>query len=431
MKGCLRLVSRAAAAGAASRLTRRALVLAAVCAATALAAGCAAPKPVVEGKGLSLMRAATEIQASLTQMDEAAKMAAERLGPAGLSGDEARRALRDLNRACPMAVDVIIATAEGRVVMVEPASAAKAEGADISAQPHFVALRKSRQPMLSPAFRSVEGPQAVALQYPVFAPRGDFIGVVSVLFRPQAIIAPALSPMLDTLPVDAWAVQSDGLLLFDPDTEEIGRNIIKDTVYQHIPGLVTATKKIVQTRSGLDEYDYVGRGLKGPARIRASWETVGVLGTEWRIVVTRNMVGEGAANRRQLSHLGLLPEDKALAELARAPELANALAAGDKAKAMPLFTRLFQDVPGLFTVQWVDASGVCRFGYPDHNSFTNRDLKENPTPDRMAILNAIERRAPATFKLVLPEGGEGLLRMEPVNKSGEYLGAIYTIRLTQ
>jgi len=79
----------------------------------------------------------------------------------------------------------------------------------------------------------------------------------------------------------------------------------------------------------------------------------------------------------------------------------------------------------------VDAAGMCRFGYPAHNALTNRDLKENPTPDRMAILNAVEKRSPATFKLVLPESGEGLLRLEPVFKGNEYVGAIYTIRVTQ
>ncbi|HRU05118.1 MAG TPA: cache domain-containing protein [Candidatus Brocadiia bacterium] len=429
MKGWLHLNSQKAPVGAASRIARRTLVLSALLA--ALAGGCAAPKPQVEGKGLSLVRAAAEIQATLSQMDEGAKKAALRMGVTGITGDEARRVLKELHKACPMAVDVVTADAEGRVTMVEPATAAKIQGADISSQPHFAALRKTRQPMLSMAFRSVEGPQAVALQYPVFATRGDFIGVVSVLFRPQAIIGPAVSEMLEALPVDVWAVQSDGVLLFDPDTEEIGRNILKDKVYAQIPGLVSATKKIVASRSGFEEYDYVGRGIRGSARIRASWQTVGVLGAEWRLVVTRNVLGEGAANRRQLSHLGLLPEDKALAALAGSPDMASALAEASQQKAMPLFARLFQDVPGLFVVQWVDAAGMCRFGYPAHNALTNRDLKENPTPDRMAILNAVEKRSPATFKLVLPESGEGLLRLEPVFKGNEYVGAIYTIRVTQ
>jgi hypothetical protein len=168
-----------------------------------------------------LLRAREALTAHLNQTDADCAQAAERLGRTGLTGQGAREVLAGLCAAYPEAVDCAAVDLKGRMVTVEPAAWRIAEGADISSQEQVIALRNTRKPILSRLFRSVEGFEAVDLEYPVFSPQQGFIGSLSMLIRPEPLLERVLGEERDVIRV----IQEDGCILFSPDKTEIGRTL--------------------------------------------------------------------------------------------------------------------------------------------------------------------------------------------------------------
>ena len=114
------------------------------------------------------------------------------------------------------------------MVAVEPEAYQEYEGLNISDQDHVIRLQETQAPVLSLAFRAVEGFDAAALQWPIFAPDGELSGSVSMLIRPGSLLATLIAPQVQGFPIDVWVMQPDGLVLYDPDVEEIGRNLFTD-----------------------------------------------------------------------------------------------------------------------------------------------------------------------------------------------------------
>ena len=68
--------------------------------------------------------------------------------------------------------------------------------------------------------------------------------------------------------------------------------LFDDPLYKSFPELLSLGKIIAQKKSGSGNYEFLGRDLKRPVKKDAYWATVGVLGTEWRLVVTHNVSEE-------------------------------------------------------------------------------------------------------------------------------------------
>jgi len=166
-----------------------------------------------------LLRAREALTDHLNRVDADCAVAAKRLGQAGLIGKGARRILNDLCAARPEAVDCAAVDLKGRMVTVEPAAWRSAEGADISSQEQIIQLQKTRKPVLSRLFKSVEGFDAVDLEYPVFSAQKELIGSVSMLIRPERL----LERVLAGTKADIRVIQADGRILFSRDRTEIGK----------------------------------------------------------------------------------------------------------------------------------------------------------------------------------------------------------------
>ena len=259
-----------------------------------------------------LIKLQQAIQEVLDRMDEDLNITAEKLSHAGLYGAETRTILNDLCQKHPYVVDCCTVDPAGTMVVVEPRAYQEFEGSDISQQEQVVRLHQTQQPVLSHAFRAVEGFDAVDLQWPVFSPNDEMIGSVSMLILPESLLATCITPEVTGFPVDVWVMQKDGRILYDPDAEEIGRNLFEDPIYQPFAQLLALGERIAAERSGFGNYEFFGSGFSAPVKKNASWVTVGLHGTEWRLVVTHVVVGDSSAATRGLSELGLLSTDEAL-----------------------------------------------------------------------------------------------------------------------
>jgi ketosteroid isomerase-like protein len=232
----------------------------------------------------------------LNVMDAELARTASELSKTGVSGPEARKALHDLCKSTAYAVDCATVDGKGKMVIVEPKAYQKFEGSDISAQDQIKRLHRTGKPVFSDVFTSVEGFEAADLEYPVFSQKNEVLGSVSVLMKPEALLSKVIAGETGkAAPLEVWAMQTDGRILYDPDRREIGKLLFRDALYKPYPELLSLGERIAKERNGHGSYRFPGRGSDKPVTKEAFWTTVGLHGAEWRIVASRVVESPGQA----------------------------------------------------------------------------------------------------------------------------------------
>lgn len=367
----------------------------------------------------------------LADLERDLRRTAAALARIDLRGSNARSLVRELGEAYPFIVDCATVDERGVLLVVEPAMFSSSEGADVAAQEHIKRLRETKRPVVSALFRAVECVNACVIAYPIVTKDGVFRGAVSLLIRPEALFSRITAPRVAGVPVDVWVMQTDGVILYDPDREEVGRTLTADPVYEPFPELVAAARTIAGAPNGAVTFSFRSPSMKTAAQLEAQWETVDALGTSWRVVLTRSEKGRSSAARRSLSHLGLVSCEDALRALARSAALQDALSRGEKAKTLEMFKSLRDAHPWLYAVQWADEYNISRFGYPPENSLSNYDLAAPEAVSSAKTLEALKARRESFYEEKLMEGRTGKFHVVPVSRGGRPLGAIYTIELKE
>jgi basic membrane protein A and related proteins len=95
-----------------------------------------------------------------------------------------------------------------------------------------------------------------------------------------------IAPIAAHLPVDIFLMQPDGLMIYDVDPDQIGRNVFHDPLYQPFPELLALAKKVAVNKKGTGVYRFYQEGSDAPVIKKAYWKTIGRHGAEWRIVIT-------------------------------------------------------------------------------------------------------------------------------------------------
>ncbi len=372
-----------------------------------------------------------EITSELNKIDQDLAGLARRLSEEDLKAAMKRTMLTDLCRSYPYAVDCAVVDRNGKMVLVEPEEYAKFEGSDISKQEQVIRIRESKKPVLSTVIKAVEGFDAVDLEQPIFSSQGELAGSVSVLIRPETMLAAIISPVVQGMPVDVWLMQKDGRIIYDPDEAEVGRMLFDDPMYKPYPQLLALGTLIARERSGTGSYEFLGTGLKKPVMKDAYWTTVGLHGAEWRLVVIHVRAGHALSSGEDLEKLGKVSYDDALRTLSENAVMKKAMSGNDQTKIRDIFRRFYSAHSGLYSVQWLDAEGMNRYGYPEENSLINFDAKTLKTASSKPLLQALSSRKETTFDCPLMEGKTGTFFTVPVYEGRNYLGMIYTIRLKE
>ncbi len=347
-----------------------------------------------------------EIMTELNKMDgDLAKTAKSLAEKDFLKKSGTRKMLAGLCRSHPYAVGCAVVDREGRMVLVEPKGYAGFAGWDISAQEQVMRLWNLKKPVLSNVFKAVEGFEAADLQFPIFSSQGEFMGSVSLLFRPESLFSQVLTPVLHGMPVEAFAMQTDGRILYDEDKNEIGHMLFADPMYKPFPQLLALGSLISREKTGAGSYDYMQKGSEKVVKKDAHWITIGLHGTEWRLVVMHVRAGRSISS-------GTYPEgtgtsDNALRTLAENPELKNALSGKDIASIQNIFREFYWAHDGLYSIQWIDPQGINRYGYPEENSLINSDMKNSKTPSAKTMLRALSGKKESSFESPLMEGKTG------------------------
>ena len=223
-----------------------------------------------------------DINSTLSEIDKDLKGAAKGLSNLDFKGDDARKILNGLCKFRPYVVDCSIVNADGVKIAVEPEEYRKYESADRSSLPNVIKLLKDKKPILSDVYESAEGVNAVSMGYPIFSDKGELLGAVRMLIKHELF----LKPLADGKACKIWVMQPNGLIIYDPDPEEVGRNIFTDPLYKPFEDLVSFSKTVALSSNGAGSYDFYAGGLTDKTLVKkvAVWDTVGLYGTEWRVV---------------------------------------------------------------------------------------------------------------------------------------------------
>ena len=131
---------------------------------------------------------------------------------------------------------------------------------------------------LGPYGQLAEGFQGVALGYPVTDANRTAVGGVSVAMRPELLLQGPADAARGGRPLALFAVQTDGTILYADDPALIGRQMSRPGT-----GLAGLAAEITETRSGVASH----RPANAGADRTVAWTTVGLHGTEWRLVVSQ------------------------------------------------------------------------------------------------------------------------------------------------
>jgi hypothetical protein len=255
---------------------------------TVTAAGCAGPV-----KNLKQMKSATEnlqsiIQSKLLNLDNAVADAAEKIAKSGLQGEETRGILNGLCRKYPYLTDCSTSDPLGKMITVAPEAYRRYEGTDTAttdaSKKFFADFAQNKKPMLSNVFRAVESIDAVVLVRPVITENGELLGMVSALFKPGDLLDGTIAPAAEVRAMKVNVAQTDGLTIYCSNGLETGKNLLTDPRYTAYPELEAMGKKMVVQQTGSAEYTFISDTTGQPVTKTAFWTTVGLHGTEWRLV---------------------------------------------------------------------------------------------------------------------------------------------------
>ncbi|MFO7602003.1 MAG: hypothetical protein R6X27_19665, partial [Candidatus Desulfacyla sp.] len=360
-------------------------------------------KPFPAETPLILKTAAEAIRVQLEILDQDLAEAARRLSGVDLKSDAARNVIRRLQaRSADIVIDTCTVSPQGIMLLVEPAPFRSFEGTDISSQEQVRKLLSTRKPVISHIFRTVEGVAAVDMEHPVIGSDGKFLGSVSAIFQPWVLIGKSVQDLLAGIPVEIWAMQPDGRILYDADRHEVGRILFSDPGYQPFPELLRLGRRIAAEPEGSGTYSYFKTGTRHRVRKDAWWVSITLHGMAWRLV----SVHPSSAGAVTASADAVPFSKDALHALALEPGLIQALARGNQESALLWFQQAVITHTGIYNLSFIDANAVSRFGYPRDNSLSNVDLREQADAVSAVIVKAIENENELRYSGPLIEGGQ-------------------------
>ena len=207
------------------------------------------------------------------------------LSTAGLSGQKADAILAKNLLRYPWAISSLVISRDGIVMTAVPGNYAGMVGTNLSWQPQFQKMNAARGPTVSGVFRMVEGFTGISQSYPVFSSSGEYLGYTDITYAPDVFLGRYIDGVTSQTAYDVWVAQTDGTVIYDTHKEEIGTNLFSDPTYAD-PALQEIFTRIVKEPAGSGKYTFHDRNWNRNVTKTAVWDTAGIDGSEWRVVVT-------------------------------------------------------------------------------------------------------------------------------------------------
>lgn len=229
------------------------------------------------------------VTGNLTAIDRAAAETAAGLESTGLSGPEAEALLDGALAADPSVSTAIVVARNGTVTAARPADIGLV-GSNLGEQAVVQEVFDRKAPVMSDLFLLAQGGYAATIEYPVFSPDEKVIGMVSITFLPDRLVGGHADAAVKGTPYTVMAAQTGGRVLYDADPEEIGKETFNESLYADFPEVLETARSFSGNWSGHAASSFYDAGVGGVVRKEAYWTTVGLHGTEWRLIVILPLV---------------------------------------------------------------------------------------------------------------------------------------------
>jgi hypothetical protein len=252
-----------------------------------LSYGCTGPASQEVQLKTATLQIQQAVQSELDKLDLDMSAAAAELSRTGLSGTEARKILNGLCGKYPFIIDCLTTDTSGKMVTVAPDAYSSYEGSDISQQDVTIKFNETKKPLLSQMFTAVEGMDAVVIMRPIISEKGDFIGSLSALFKPETLLSGASEPILRGTDIELDVMQLDGLNIYNSTGIDTGLNLFTDPAFQQYTDLIALGHQMVAEESGTGSYTIIGHDTGKMVKKQAFWASVGLHDTAWRVMSSK------------------------------------------------------------------------------------------------------------------------------------------------
>jgi hypothetical protein len=234
-----------------------------------------------------LMHTQNNVNTKLAELEATMKTACQQLSTAGLTGSQADAILSQAAASDPIIMNSAATDTNDILVNVKP-DTYNVVGDDITNQEQQLMMRQSLQPVMSNVIMLVQGFPGVVLVAPIFDSKDQFMGALSLVIQPSLLVNESIASSGATT-YSMWAMQTNGTLIYDPDPTQQGKNLLTDPIYADYPEVQAFTRQVAAQQSGYSTYQYYVKNLdQTQSQVvskEAYWITVGIYGTEWRLVI--------------------------------------------------------------------------------------------------------------------------------------------------
>ncbi|HNX90847.1 MAG TPA: cache domain-containing protein [Candidatus Omnitrophota bacterium] len=226
------------------------------------------------------------LKTKFMELEGKMQTASRDLSAKGMTGPSAREVLCGLCAADPNVIDCIIIDKSGEILVAEPEKYRSYEGTSVKYQAQIKEMLEKKKPVLTNLFEPIEGGNAVAFQYPIIGQDGEFCGSVSMLLDVYGLIKGMVSGQIKDKNCMVWVMQADGTIIYDPDPNQVNKNIFNDDLFRPFVSLIFFSREVAEKKEGTGSYEFYAAGLKDQEMTskQAVWETFSFAGAEWRLV---------------------------------------------------------------------------------------------------------------------------------------------------
>lgn len=227
-----------------------------------------------------------KIDAGLKSIDKDIAKTAETIGYYVAHTPSKRRALRELCAGKEYAVDCVFINTAGVMELVEPEKHRKSEGTNIKSQELVAKIQTTKKPVFSQLFPAAEGLQGIVFEYPVFDRKKTFAGSVSLFIMPEIFVAKILKDTRLPAGTGITIVEPDGRNVYSTEPEQTRLSVLTSPQYKGFNELHEMVRRVLNEKEGTGTYHYTKPGTEVIVRKDATWKTVILWDSFWRVVVT-------------------------------------------------------------------------------------------------------------------------------------------------
>jgi hypothetical protein len=257
---------------------------------TVLLPGCISPPEEIASTtgetDAALSSLVAEVNTGLTQVQTSLQNNAAFITGHGMTGPETEAVMNELLLTYPWGRSSVTVSVDGEIQNAVPEQYQSIIGENLGEQTIVRNAFTFQAPYVSDLCPLSEGYSGVVQSVPVFSKSGEYLGYTDITYQPYDFLNRYISPFIEETGSDIWVTQTDGTILFDTTKEEIGKNLFTDPAYQ-TPELQAVFEHITTEPSGTGEYQFWDKNWEQHVTKEARWETAGIDGATWRIVMTQ------------------------------------------------------------------------------------------------------------------------------------------------